>query len=74
MSQVLQRSIPGTSRDYRQEHPILANVNVGGIRRRPTLLDMAPVKVVTLGPLELIDLTTWLVLYPRFLLVSESDF
>lgn len=56
---------------YRQEHPILANVNVGGIHRRPILFDVARVKVVTLGPFESIDLTTWLVPYPRFFLGAE---
>ena len=49
---------------YRQEHSTLANVNVGGIRRRAVWFDVAPVKVVTPGSFESIDLTTWLVPYP----------
>ena len=61
-------------RYYRQEHPIFAIVKVGGIRRRPRLVDVATVKVVKPGSFESNGLNTWLVPYPRVFLGAEYAF
>ena len=62
---------PLARQHYRQEHPTLANVNVGGIHRRPVWFDVDPVKVMSPDPFESIDLSTCLVSYRWIFLGAE---